>query len=244
MTERKAIFITGGGSGIGRAVAQRFAREGWFVGIADINEAGAQETAAQCPGGLAMRCDLGDPDDIRRLADAVQREVGGVDILFNNAGLIAYMAGIGAVSADTWDRLLAVNLRGPFLLCQALIEGMKARGDGRIINSASLAARVGGIEVGIHYASAKAGLIGLTRTLAKECGPFGITVNDIAPGIITTAPVVKQLSGHEAEYVRQIPLRRLGMPQDVANVVLFLASDLSAYMTGLVLDINGGQYMG
>ena len=102
----------------------------------------------------------------------------------------------------------------------------------------------GGIEVGIHYASAKAGLIGLTRTLAKECGPAAITVNAIAPGIIATAPVQRQVSGHEEDYVRQIPLRRLGQPQDVANVVLFLASELSAYMTGLVLDINGGQYMG
>jgi 3-oxoacyl-[acyl-carrier protein] reductase len=137
-----------------------------------------------------------------------------------------------------------VNLRGPFLLCQALIESMKAQGYGRIINSSSLAARVGGIDVGIHYASAKAGLIGLTKTLAKEGGPFGITVNAIAPGFIATDPVLKQVGDRTETYTSTIPLRRLGQPEDVANAVLFLASHLSSYITGTVLDINGGLYMG
>ncbi len=240
----KTALVTGGASGIGRAAALTLAQAGARLVIADLDLEGALATAAGCSDGLAMRCDLGEPADIERLAAWVQRETDGPDILFNNAGIIAYTAGIGAVDLRAWDRLLDVNLRGPFLLCRALVERMKQPQWGRIINSASLAARVGGIEVGIHYSSAKAGLIGLTRTLAKECGPAGITVNAIAPGIIATAPVQRQVSGHEEDYVRQIPLCRLGQPQDVANVVLFLASELSAYMTGLVLDINGGQYMG
>jgi NAD(P)-dependent dehydrogenase (short-subunit alcohol dehydrogenase family) len=121
---------------------------------------------------------------------------------------------------------------------------MKERGWGRVVNFSSLAARVGGIEVGLHYAASKAGLIGLTRTLAKEGGPHGVTVNAIAPGIIATEPVKKQLAGREEEYAQQIPLRRLGIPQDVANVVLFLCSPLASYVTGIVIDINGGMYMG
>jgi len=148
------------------------------------------------------------------------------------------------VPVDEWDLVLDVNLRGTYLVCRAFIEGMKERGGGKIIAFSSLAARVGGIEVGIHYTASKAGLIGLTRTLAKEVGPFGITVNAVAPGFILTGPVQRQLAGREEEYAAQIPLRRLGEAQDVADVVLFLASPLSRYITGAVIDINGGLYMG
>jgi 3-oxoacyl-[acyl-carrier protein] reductase len=121
---------------------------------------------------------------------------------------------------------------------------MKDRGGGKIVLFSSLAARVGGIEVGAHYAAAKAGLIGFTRTLAKEAGPYGINVNAVAPGIILTEPVQRQMAGREDQYIERIPLRRLGQPSDVANVVLFLASSLSDYVTGVTLDINGGIYMG
>jgi len=125
-----------------------------------------------------------------------------------------------------------------------LLEGMKSRKNGRIITFSSLAARIGGIEVGVHYTASKAGLIGLTRSLAKEGGPFGITANAVAPGIILTEPVKEQIGGNEDAYLGQIPLGRLGEPQDVANVVLFLASPLASYVTGVVLDINGGMYVG
>jgi 3-oxoacyl-[acyl-carrier protein] reductase len=140
--------------------------------------------------------------------------------------------------------VLDVNLRGTYLVCRAFMEGMVARRGGKIVLFSSLAARVGAIEVGIHYAAAKAGLIGFARTLAKEGGPHGITVNAVAPGIILTEPVQRQIGGREEDYLAQIPLRRLGEAQDVANVVLFLCSPLSDYITGCVLDINGGMYMG
>jgi NAD(P)-dependent dehydrogenase (short-subunit alcohol dehydrogenase family) len=145
---------------------------------------------------------------------------------------------------EEWDFNLNVNLRGTYLMCQEFIEGMKARGGGKIINFSSLAARVGGIEVGIHYSSAKSALIGFTRTLAKEGGPHNINVNAVAPGIILTEPVKQQMKGREDAYIPQIPMRRLGQPEDVANVVLFLSSSMSSYMTGVTLDINGGMYMG
>jgi NAD(P)-dependent dehydrogenase (short-subunit alcohol dehydrogenase family) len=240
----KNAVITGGATGIGRACARTLAEAGARVAIVDINLDGAKAVAAELDEGLAVYCDLGDPASVEAMHEQIMVQMGGVDILMNNAGLIAYRKGVEAVELQEWDTLLDVNLRGPFLVCRHLIESMKERRGGRIINSSSLAARVGGIEVGIHYAASKAGLIGLTRTLAKEGGPYGITVNAIAPGIIATDPVKKQIAGHEEDYYAQIPLKRLGQPQDVANVVLFLASPLADYVTGIVLDINGGIYMG
>ena len=240
----KTALITGAAGGIGRACAQTLAEAGAFVIAVDLNEAGVQETVDLIGEGLAVGCDLRKPDAVTALAEQVIAETGGVDILVNCAGLISYRKGINAVSVDEWDLLLDVNLRGTFLVCQAFLDGMKARGGGSIVTFSSLAARVGGIEVGIHYAASKAALIGFTHTLAKEGGPHGITVNAVAPGVILTEPVKRQVSGHEDAYTDQIPLRRLGQPQDVANVVLFLVSPLSNYITGTVLDINGGMYMG
>jgi 3-oxoacyl-[acyl-carrier protein] reductase len=243
LTGRVAL-ITGGASGIGRACVTTLAQAGARVAVVDINEEGAQETIEAISQGLAIRCDLGAPDDVTAMRERVLAELGGVDILVNCAGIISYKRGINAVPVDEWDLVLDVNLRGTYLVCRAFIEGMKERGSGKIIAFSSLAARVGGIEVGIHYSASKAALIGFTRTLAKEGGPHGINVNAVAPGIILTEPVKRQLKGREDAYEEQIPLRRLGEPQDVANVILFLASPLSDYITGAVLDINGGIYMG
>jgi 3-oxoacyl-[acyl-carrier protein] reductase len=235
----KTALITGGASGIGRACALTLARAGARVAVVDINEKGAQGTVEAIGQGLAIRCDLGDPDDVAAMRERVLAEMGSVDILVNCAGIISYKRGINAVPVDEWDLVLDVNLRGTYLVCRAFMEGMKERGGGKIVTFSSLAARVGGIEV-----ASKAALIGFTRTLAKEGGPHGINVNAVAPGIILTEPVKRQLEGREDAYKEQIPLRRLGEPQDVANVILFLASPLSDYITGAVLDINGGIYMG
>lgn len=214
------------------------------VAVVDINLPGAQETVSGLEGGLALCCDLGSPDDVARMHEQVIAQMGSVDILINNAGIVSYKNAVGAVSVEEWNKVLDVNLRGAFLVCREFMEDMKQRRGGKIINFTSLAARVGAIEVGIHYAASKAGLIGLTRTLAKEGGPYGINVNAVAPGIIATEPVKRQIAGREDDYISSIPLRRLGEPKDVANVVLFLSSSLSDYVTGIVLDINGGMYMG
>lgn len=237
-------LVTGAAGGIGRACATILAAAGAKVLIVDINLPGAQEAAAALPGAVAIRCDLGDPEDIAALCERVLSEFGAPDILVNNAGWVTYRGGIATVSREVWDRMLDINLRGPFLLCQGLIEGMKARGSGSIINFASMAARQGSLESSIDYASSKGGLVALTRTLAREVGPSGVRVNAVAPGTITTPPVAKQMAGREDAVCATIPLRRLGTPEDVAKVVLFLASDLSAYVTGAVVDINGGQYIG
>lgn len=240
----KNALVTGAAGGIGRACAQTLAAAGARVAVVDINLAGAQETVASLPNGLAIRCDLGDPDDVAAMRERVIAEMGGLDILVNNAGIISYRSGIRAVTVEEWDLLLKVNLRGAFLVCREFVEGMKERRSGKIINFSSLAARIASIEAGTHYSVSKAGMISLTRNLAKECAPYGICVNAVAPGIIATEPVKKQIAGREQEYEQRIPLGRLGEPQDVANVVLFLASPLADYVTGIVLDINGGLYMG
>jgi 3-oxoacyl-[acyl-carrier protein] reductase len=240
----KTALITGGAAGIGRACAQTLSKAGAEIIIVDINIDGAKNTIASIGHGLAYHCDLGDPVAISQLRQQIESQDIVVDILVNCAGILSYVKGIGAVPVDDWDLNLNVNLRGTYLICQEFIEGMKAKGGGKIINFSSLAARVGGIEVGIHYTSAKAALIGFTRTLAKEGGPCNINVNAVAPGIILTEPVRKQMKGREDQYIPQIPMRRLGLPVDVANAVLFLSSPMSDYITGITLDINGGMYMG
>lgn len=240
----KTALVTGAAGGIGRACALTLAQAGARVAVADINLAGAEETVQMMGGGVAIRCDLADGADVAAMCKQAVAELGGVDILINNAGIISYKRGIVAITPEEWAKVLQVNLTGTYLVCRELIEHMKERRNGRIINFSSMAARVGGIEVGIHYSASKSGLFGLTKTLAKECGPYGITVNAVAPGFIMSEPVKKQLAGREEDFEATIPLRRLGQPQDVANAILFLASDLASYITGIVLDINGGLYMG
>jgi 3-oxoacyl-[acyl-carrier protein] reductase len=250
----QTALITGAAAGIGRQCALTLAEAGATIVAVDINLEGARETIDQIGSGLAVRCDLSDAGDVAAMHDRVlaytrSAEVGPVEHLIHCAGIIAYRKGIGAFSVEEWDLVLDVNLRGTYLVCRAFMEEMKDRAQergtgGSIVCFSSLAARVGGIEVGMHYAASKAGLIGFTRTLAKEGGPYGITVNAVAPGIILTEPVKKQVAGHEEAYTATIPLRRLGTPEDVANVVLFLVSPLASYITGVVVDINGGMYMG
>jgi NAD(P)-dependent dehydrogenase (short-subunit alcohol dehydrogenase family) len=240
----KNALITGGASGIGRECARTLGNAGARVAVADINLDGAQQTVAAIGGGPALYCDVADPDSVTASHRQLESMMGGVDILVNCAGIIAYKRGIRGISFKEWQDVLAINLTGTHLVCWEFFEGMKTRGGGKIVNFSSLAARVGGIEVGVHYAAAKAGLIGFTRTLAKEAGPFGINVNAVAPGIILTEPVKQQMAGRENQYLASIPLKRLGQPRDVAKVVLFLVSPLADYVTGATIDINGGMYMG
>jgi NAD(P)-dependent dehydrogenase (short-subunit alcohol dehydrogenase family) len=239
----RTALVTGGASGIGKACATILSRAGAQVAVADINTRGAEDTAAGLEGASAWFCDLASQQSISALLHRLEPKLGPVDILVNSAGIIAY-GRLSAVDAEEWDRVATVNLRGAFLLSRELIPGMKSRGYGRLIHFSSLAARVGGIEAGIHYAASKAGLLGLVRTLAKEGAAHNVTANAVAPGIIATDPVKRQIGDREESYNRSIPLGRIGSPEDVAGAVLFLCSPLADYITGITLDINGGLYMG
>jgi NAD(P)-dependent dehydrogenase (short-subunit alcohol dehydrogenase family) len=240
----RTALVTGGAAGIGKACVAILARAGARVAVADIDLEGAEKTASVWEGCSAYRCDVADQNSVVGAATAVGSELGAVDILVHCAGVIVHRRGIRAVEPAEWDSVMAVNLRGAYLLSRELVEGMKERGFGKIVHVSSLAARVGAIETGIHYSASKAGLVGLVRTLAKEGAPYGVTVNAVAPGIIATEPVMKKIADHVEDYIRAIPMGRLGEPEDVASVVLFLCSPLSDYITGATLDINGGQYMG
>ena len=243
--KNKNALITGGARGIGFECARILSQAGANVIIADIDGPGAKKAIKLLGSGRAIQCDLGCPKEIETLYHEVAKSTDNVlDILINNAGIVTYNNGIQDVSVEDWDKISIVNLRSVFLICQKFLPGMKQRKSGKIINFSSLAARVGGIEVGIHYSTTKAGLIGFTKSLAKEAGPYSINVNAVAPGIIETDVVKNQIAGHENQYTDNIPLRRLGKPEDVANLIMFLSSEMSSYITGCVIDINGGLYMG
>ena len=240
----KVALVTGGASGIGQCCTKLLSEAGASVAVVDINEAGAEACAANVQNAFPYACDISDETQVTALKQDVVGAMGGVDILINSAGLIVYHRGIEGITTDDWDRLMAVNVRGTFLICRDFMPVLKQRRNGRIVTFSSLAARVGGIEVGVHYTTSKAGLLGLTRSLAKEGGPFGITANAIAPGVILTGPVQDHVGEDNDSYIDQIPLGRLGDPKDVANAVVFLVSPLAEYISGVVLDINGGMYMG
>lgn len=244
LADRTAV-ISGAASarGIGRATARLFAQHGARVAILDLDAAGARDAAAELgPQHIGIGCDVADPESCRRAAEQAIGALGHVDALINNAG-ISQPVKTMEIAPEDWQRIVAVNMAGVLYLSQAFIPHMRARRQGAIACMSSVSAqRGGGIFGGPHYSAAKAGVLGLAKAMARELGPDGIRVNCVTPGLIQTDITGGKLTPEmKAEIVKGIPLGRLGEAEDVARIYLFLASDLSAYVTGAVIDVNGGM---
>lgn len=242
MLKGQTAIVTGGGQGIGRAICGIFAEEGASIVVVDIDGSRAEETARQLRQegrtAKAVRTDVSSDGEIKELVDGVLEDSGRVDILVNNAGLALFRS-VEQCTEEEWDRVMAVNLKGPFLLAKALLPTMKAQRAGTVINLASVAGKTGGVVSGAPYSVSKAGIECLTKSLARELAPYGVRVNAIAPGIIDTALTAH----HDQSFVDAIPLGGKGEPRDVAEAALFLASDRSRHITGEILDVNGGLLM-
>jgi 3-oxoacyl-[acyl-carrier protein] reductase len=242
----RVALVTGASQGIGRACALELAKAGATLAVSDINEVKLAEVAAEIEalGGqaAAFRLDVSNQESIEAGAKAVLEKFGKVEILVNNAG-ITRDGLMMAMKRSDWDLVLNINLTGAFLLSQALLRPMIKNRWGRIVNMASVVGRAG--QAGqVNYAASKAGLIGLTRSLAREVASRGITVNAVAPGYIETPMTAVLDEKVSAAMLAQIPLGRRGTPEDIAQAVAFLASDAASYITGHVLDVNGGMFMG
>ena len=245
LLDGKVAIVSGAASprGIGLATARLFARHGAEVAILDLDENAAAEAAALIgPGHRGYACNVADLESCKAAAGRVLADFGKIDILINNAG-ITQAAKVMDIDPAGWDRILDVNLRGVLYLSQAVLPQMKKQKSGSIACMSSVSAqRGGGILGGPHYSAAKAGVLGLAKAMARELGPEGIRVNCVTPGLIQTDISAGKITDEKkAEIASSVPLNRLGLADDVAGAYLFLASDLSAYVTGAVIDVNGGM---
>jgi 3-oxoacyl-[acyl-carrier protein] reductase len=242
--KEKVAIVTGAARGIGLAAARRLAVEGAAVLMADYDVEEASRAAADLSAiGLRVhphKTDVSKRNDVVAMADAARRQFGEIDILVNNAGIAGRAAPLEEITDQDWDQMMDVDLKSVYLCSQAVIPAMKERRSGRIINVASIAGKEGNPNM-IPYSTAKAGVIGLTKALAKEVAPFGIYVNAIAPAVIDT-PILQQLTPEQVQYmVQRIPLGRVGKPEEVAALIFWLASDEATFTTGQCIDISGGR---
>ncbi|MGA2464108.1 MAG: 3-oxoacyl-ACP reductase FabG [Thermodesulfobacteriota bacterium] len=244
LKDRKAI-VTGAGQGIGRSIALKMAHEGADVVIAEMNpDSGNQikkEVGALGRRALFIVIDVADQRQVKGMVEEVLRRWGKIDILVNNAGFDRG-ATLLKVREEDWDAILGVHLKGTLNCIQAVAPHMIENSYGKIINISSILGKSGAIS-GISYSSAKAGIIGLTKSVARELGRYQINVNVVLPGLILTPTIAKMAEKYQNMIIEATPLRRIGQPEEVANVVAFLASDEASFMTGAAVEVSGGWNM-
>lgn len=238
----KVIVVTGSARGIGRTIAERFAKAGGTVVISDLDDAAVQQVASEIGGGaIGIAANVTSADDVARLLDETSAKLGSVDVVVNNAGITRDTLMIRMDEKD-WDMVLDINLKGAFLVTKAASRIMMKQRRGRIVNISSVVGLTGNAGQS-NYSASKAGLIGLTKSAAKELASRGVTVNAVAPGYIETEMTKNLPEAVRDDYMTKIALKRPGSPDDVASVVMFFASDEAAYVTGQVLAVDGGLSM-
>ncbi len=237
----QVALVTGSAQGIGKAIAQALAKEGAKIIISDINLELAQATAKELGSELALKMNVTDLADVETGVKKIIEQFGTIDIVVNNAG-ITKDALFVRMKKEDWDAVINVNLNGVFNVSKTISIIMMKKRTGKIINIASIVGEMGNVGQA-NYAASKAGVIGFTKTLARELAPRGITVNAIAPGFIKTAMTDKIPEEAKQKMTAQIPLAKLGLPEDIAAATVFLASDDASYITGQVINVNGGMYM-
>jgi 3-oxoacyl-[acyl-carrier protein] reductase len=245
----QVVVVTGGGKGIGKVYTQEFARGGAGVVAADIDGAAAAEVAAalQAEGckAVATQTDIADADSVARMTEAALAAFGTIDVLINNASLMSVLPRRSwlEIPVEEWDRVMAVNLRGMFLCCRAVFPIMKDKGRGKIVNISS--SRVWeGTPLRLHYTTSKAGVVGLTRALAREVGPFNVTVNAVSPGnTLSETQVQTSDSQYLASRTQGRAIARAQVPDDLVGAVMFLAAPASDFITGQTINVDGGRAM-
>lgn len=239
-------LVTGGAQGIGKSIVGLLADCGASVVVSDINRETAEKTVAELTAqgkkAMAVQANVARGEEVKAMVDSVVSQWGKIDILVNNAGITRDTLLLRMKDED-WDAVLSVNLKGTYHCMKAVLSSMSKQRRGRIINISSIVGVIGNAGQA-NYAASKAAVIGLTKTVAREYAGRGITVNAVAPGFIDTAMTAVLSAEVKENLMKQIPLARLGSPSDIANAVVFLASDRAGYMTGQVLHVNGGMYMG
>jgi 3-oxoacyl-[acyl-carrier protein] reductase len=239
----RVALVTGAGGAIGAAIARAFVAEGHRVVLGDNDGKALEAVAATLGSGvLPLVFDVSDASQVKKACDAARKAYGNVDILVNNAGILSNHK-IAETTPEEWRRIHAVNLDGAYLLCRELVPAMRERRWGRIINICSLAMKTGGLSAGTAYSTSKSALGGFTFSLARELAAHGVTANAVAPAYVKTKMVTEQLTeAQRQDLLRAIPVGRFCEPEEVAHVVVFLGSALSGFITGEIVDINGGLH--